>query len=294
MTLKMKPLAVLLLSMSFAWMVGCGDAAQDAEKKAESAGSSLRSAEENAAEEDSVDEAALLAAAEAGQEGAYVYTVQDGVVYYNGVEVTEEQTSLDFSNLNMDDYSFLQNYSWVEALTIEDKDLEDLSFLQYCPNLKQLYITCSASDFDILKELPRLNSLDICDSKVTNLDFLSGKSMVYLGLHYCESLTDISALENMTSLSILTLFCSTELEDFSVLPSLTGLNFLSLGGTSFDDLSLLEGLSSLSQLSITGCDIKDYTVLADASYTLTSLQSNADEETVEWLETIFPDCEFTS
>ncbi len=234
----------------------------------------------------------LIAAAEQGQpDNPDTFTVEDGVLYYNGVEVNEEQKSFDLRESDVSDYGFLKNYNWVEDLMIEDENLVDLDFLKDCTQLKSLTLNCGASDFQVIGTLPQLLFLDVHSPNLTDLDFLSGLSLDFLSCSYCENLRDITGLEGMTSLTFLGLFQCGEVEDFSALQSLSSLVQLSLSGTKFADLTLLSSLPNLSVLSIEGCEV-DYNVFADAEYSLTRLASDADGETEVWLKEIFPNCEF--
>ncbi len=248
---------------------------------------------ESAEKEESDSQQRLIAAAEQGQPGnPDTFTVEDGVLYYNGVEVNEEQKSFDLRESDISDYGFLKNYNWVEDLLIEDKNLVDLDFLKDCTQLKSLTLNCGASDFQVIGTLSQLLFLDICSSNLTNLNFLSGLSLDFLNCSYCDKLQDITGLDGMTSLTFLGLFQCGGVEDFSALQLLSGLVQLSLSGTKFADLTLLSSLPNLSVLSIEGCEV-DYKVFADAAYSLTRLASDADGETEAWLKEIFPNCEFT-
>lgn len=235
----------------------------------------------------------LIVAAEQGQPGnPDTFTVEEGVLYYNGIEVNEEQKSFDFRESDISDYGFLKNYNWVENLMIEDEDLVDLDFLKDCTQLKSLTLNCGASDFQAIGTLSQLVSLDVLSPNLTDLDFLSSLSLDFLSCSYCGKLQDITSLNGMTSLTFLSLLQCGEMEDFSSLQSLSGIVQLSLSGTKFADLTMLTSLPNLSVLSIEGCAV-DYKAFADAEYSLTRLASDADGETEAWLKEIFPNCEFT-
>ena len=259
--------------------------------QSESAEAPIQSETTEVEESDSLQQ--LIAAAEQGQPGKPdTFTVENGVLYYNGVEVNEEQKSFDLRESDISDYGFLKNYNWVEDLMIEDENLVDLDFLKDCTQLKSLTLNCGASDFQGIGTLSQLLSLDIHSPNLTDLNFLSGLSLDFLNCSYCDTLQDITGLNGMTSLTFLSLFQCGEVEDFSALQSLSGLGQLSLSGTKFADVTLLSSLPNLSVLSIEGCEV-DYKAFADVAYSLTRLSSDADEETEAWLKEIFPNCEFT-
>ena len=235
----------------------------------------------------------LIAAAEQGQpDNPDTFTVEEGILYYNGIEVNEEQKSFDFRESDISDYGFLKNYNWVENLMIEDENLVDLDFLKDCTQLKSLTLNCGASDFQVIGMLSQLVSLDVLSPNLTDLNFLSSLSLDFLSCSYCGKLQDITGLNGMTSLTFLSLFQCGEVENFSALQSLSGIVQLSLSGTKFADLTMLTSLPNLSVLSIEGCEV-DYNVFADAEYSLARLASDADGETEVWLKEIFPNCEFT-
>ena len=288
----------LLLCITILFLTGCQSPASSSSQTSNTT-SSVPDISAQSSESESVGEAvsdeteALIAAAEKGQPTMEdKYTVEDGILYYGGAEVTEEQKTFDFRESNLEDYSFLKDYSWVDHLLIEDDALVDLDFLRDCTSLKSLTLTCGASDFQVIGELSKLENLTLHSPNLTDLNFLSNLSLNFLLCSYCDSLNDISSLEGMSSLSFLSLFQCGAIEDFSVLPSLTGLEQLYLSGTTFDDLTLIESLSTLSTLGIEGCAV-DYELFASASYSLQTLRSDADTETEAWLEELFPDCEFT-
>lgn len=248
---------------------------------------------ESAEKEESDSQQQLIAAAEQGQpDNPDTFTVEDGVLYYNGVEVNEEQKSFDLRESDISDYGFLKNYNWVEDLLIEDENLVDLDFLKDCTQLKSLTLNCGATDFQVIGTRSQLVSLDVLSPNLTDLNFLSGLSLDFLNCSYCDKLQDITGLDGMTSLTFLGLFQCGGVEDFSALQSLSGIVQLSLSGTKFADLTMLTSLPNLSVLSIEGCEV-DYKVFADAEYSLARLASDADGETEVWLKEIFPNCEFT-
>ena len=298
----------MLLCLSLLLLTGCQSAEVHSEQKSASESASVRSVSEVSMQSEATEEPtqsetteneesdslqALIAAAEQGQPGKPdTFTVEDGVLYYNGVEVNEERKSFDLRESDISDYGFLKNYNWAEDLLIEDENLVDLDFLKDCTQLKSLTLNCGASDFQVIGTLPQLLFLDICSPNLTDLDFLSGLSLDFLNCSYCAKLQDITGLDGMSSMTFLGLFQCGGVEDFSALQSLSGLVQLSLSGTKFADLTLLSSLPNLSVLSIEGCEV-DYKAFADAAYSLTRLSSDADEKTEAWLKEIFPNCEFT-
>ena len=186
----------MLLCLAFLLLTGCQSSEMHSEQKLASVrsisevliqGKSTEATIQNESTE--VEESdnlwQLIAAAEQGQPGKPdTFTVENGVLYYNGVEVNEEQKSFDLRESDISDYGFLKNYNWVEDLLIEDENLVELDFLRDCTQLKSLTLNCGASDFQAIGTLSQLLSLDIHSPNLTDLNFLSGLSLDFLNCSY--------------------------------------------------------------------------------------------------------------
>ena len=93
-------------------------------------------------------------------------------------------------------------------------------------------------------------------------DIPEGTTKIVLSL--CPSLTDISALRNLTNLTDLDLGGCRSLTDISALGNLTNLTRLKLYGTSLTDTSALGNLTKLTDLDLANCrSLKDISALGN-------------------------------
>ena len=80
---------------------------------------------------------------------------------------------------------------------------------------------------------------------------------------YCENLTSLAGLENLTKLTRLDCHSGYALEDISALTGLTNLESIELGSNSITDLTPLAGLVNLENLTLGGNPITDMSPLAN-------------------------------
>ncbi len=100
-------------------------------------------------------------------------------------------------------------------------------------------------------------------------------SLTFLSLHENYSISDISALSGLTSLTHLDLDTNS-LTDISPLRGLTSLTFLDLQANSITDLSALSGLTSLTDLRLDRNSVTDISALSGlTSLTVLRLDRNS-------------------
>ena len=125
--------------------------------------------------------------------------------------------------------------------------------------------------------LAAITSLDLSSKGITSLqagDFDGLTSLTNLSLGE-NSISDISALEELNSLTNLSLFRNS-ISDISALDGLTSLTNLSLGENSISDISALEELTSLTNLYLSSNSISDISALEElTSLTNLSLGGNS-------------------
>ena len=116
-----------------------------------------------------------------------------------------------------------------------EKNIQDLSGLEYCSNLTQL---------------------SLYDNQISDLSPLSGlTSLTHLLLHD-NQISDLSPLENLTSLKALELG-GNQISDISPLSGLTNLSQLQLAYNQISDISPLVGLTNLWWLYLQNNQISD-------------------------------------
>ena len=138
------------------------------------------------------------------------------------------------------------SYDEMKEITKFDVDyhiasrLEDISGLEYAENLEDL-------------SLYRTN--------VSDLVPIAGlKNLKKLYIYNNEKVTDISALKDLTQLSVLYMD-NTEVTDISVLENLTQLIILDISNTKVIDIESLANLANLERLNISKTDIADIKAL---------------------------------
>ena len=137
--------------------------------------------------------------------------------------------------------SDLRHLLYLEELTIEARELGDLSFLEGMNHLKKLELSgCTITgDLNILKTLPALEELTMRGCSISSLSFLEGAPILKkLDLHS-------NAVGNLSALA--------------TIPTLQNLD---LGDNAVRDLAPLGGLTELTSLNLSENVISDITPLA--------------------------------
>jgi len=127
------------------------------------------------------------------------------------------------------------------SLDAGQRDVFDLTGLEYCTGLKKLYL--DGNQIDDISHVANLTSL----------------KELYLSRN---QISDISLLANLTSLTHLYL-SGNQISDISALTSLTRLSDLSLGGNQIYDISPLANLFNLTLLNLSNNQISDIQPLVD-------------------------------
>ncbi len=134
----------------------------------------------------------------------------------------------------------------------------------------------SAADVNAA-HLTAIRTLDLLDHSISSLkagDFSGLTSLIWIDLS-SNSISDISALEDLTSLETLRLY-DNSISDISVLSGLTSLTTLNLSGNSIGDISALSGLTSLTTLNLSINSISDISALSGlTSLTRLGLRGNS-------------------
>lgn len=139
-----------------------------------------------------------------------------------------------------------------------DAEQNDLNEFDGLNNLKILFIEnlSQPKPDEKLKLLEGLRMLSISESGIRNLEFLRAcHDLRELSLIDCESLTDISALNNLPRLKTLNLIACDSLKDMNVIDKVQGLRWISFPNEieqqEFD--SFLSGHQFLEIIDLIGC-----------------------------------------
>ena len=105
-----------------------------------------------------------------------------------------------------------------------------------------------------------MTGLYLASTSISDISALEDLTSLTTLVLYNNSISDISALEDLTSLKRLYLE-DNSISDISALENLTSLNTLNLSNNSISDISALENLTSLRTLYLSGNLISDYAPL---------------------------------
>lgn len=146
----------------------------------------------------------------------------------------------------------------LSTLNLDCQNIEDLSFLQGCQNLKTLKLfECDhILDFSFVGNFKKLTSLNLSECwSIKNLTFLeSCSSLKDLDLSYCQKIKDLSSLQSCTALENLNLKGCFKITDFNFLKNCQNLTTLSLKKCiQIQEISFLEPLKKLTTLDLTEC-----------------------------------------
>ena len=156
--------------------------------------------------------------------------------------------------------SDLQGLAQLDA---SDRDISDLTGLEYCVNLTHLHLYFNQiSDISPLAGLTNLTAIDLSVNQISDISPLDSlTNLTDLNL-YRNQISDISALANITSLTYLNL-SHNQISDISALANLTGLTNLVLYDNHVSDISALDSLTNLTDLNLYRNQISDISALAN-------------------------------
>ncbi len=171
------------------------------------------------------------------------------------------------------------------SLVANDRDIQDLTGLEYAINLENLYAPDNQiADLSPLSELINLKILNVYHNPIESLTPIAGLSnLEYITLigdggildisplagfvklrHFLtwgNPISDLSPLAGLTQLETLDI-CGSEASDISSLAKLTRLKELYLAQNGILDVSPLKGLTNLTRLSLEENNISDVSPLA--------------------------------
>ena len=133
--------------------------------------------------------------------------------------------------------------SRLEGLDANDRNIANLSGLEYAVNLEWLFIaTNPITDLAPLSGMKRLETLHIYNNPISDISPLENLvNLKYLNAGGCR-ITDISALANLTKLTKLNLSWN-RVTDISALANLNNLERLEISNNPIVDYHILDGLS---------------------------------------------------
>jgi len=180
----------------------------------------------------------------------------------------EKYLDLDLSWPDLHKMSFfeiqtiLKKCTWLESLDLSNNQIGDISFLKDFRNLKSLNLCdTQISDISFLKDFKQINSLDLSDNRLINdctfLKDLTGITKLALRYNYIVDYTFLKDLEKLSDLDL----TGNHISDFSFLQDLKQLNSLDLSSNQITDISFVVDLRQLTKLALSQNDIEDFSSL---------------------------------
>ena len=163
----------------------------------------------------------------------------------------------------------------LEALSLGDDKLTDLSALASLANLQTLYLNNNESinDFSFLKNLRSLSVLDLSATGLSDDDLqtLSGiKSLTELTIQGNKAVTDLKPLSTLKGLTVLDAQ-SCSISDLASLKGLIDLNSLVLADNQVSSIEDINGLNHLVYLDLRSNQIESIAALSGLSKELGTL-----------------------
>ena len=149
------------------------------------------------------------------------------------------------------DLSDLRHLLHLEELTIESRELSDLSFLTGMTHLKKLDLSgCSLSgDLSVIQTLPALEELTMRGCSISSLSFLEGAPSLKkldLGSNAVGNLSVLSTIPTLQTLDL----SDNAVRDLTPLAKLTDLTSLNLSENVISDISPLAACMKLGTLDV--------------------------------------------
>ena len=152
----------------------------------------------------------------------------------------------------------------LKEIEVPNKDLQDLTGLQFATNLNRLYLMDNQiSDLSPIAGLINLHRLRLDDNPISDISPLKGlKNLTDLRFRNAYVVSDLSPIAGLVNLTALDLF-GNNVSDLSPLAGLINLEWLTFERNNVSDLSPLAGLINLETLLFAGNDkISDLSPLA--------------------------------
>ena len=178
----------------------------------------------------------------------------------------------------------VQEMEGLERIEARNKDIQDLTGLQFSTNLRELLLNNNqVSDLSPIAGLITLRVLDLWNNPVSDLSSVRGLKNLYdlsfgltsvsdlspvaglinlEGIHfYGAPVSDLSPLAGLINLKSLA-FSSERISDLSPVAGLINLGWILTWGSPIADLSPVAGLANLWYLEVSGAEISDLTPVA--------------------------------
>ena len=247
------------------------------------------------------------------------FEMQDGVLFQGNYPVDTHILSLDLTNLDTNDWSFLLRFTDLEGLILNASNLTeaDLKVIGSLPSLQTLIVfNYSHNNIDALSSCEKLQTLKILSaenlndinmlamlSRLTNLTILqapnltNGSAIAELeNLKVLEledvGLDNLSFLTGKSTVSTLSLRFMQKINDYSPIATVSNLESLTIFYCNFSQIEVLKELTSLSHIDVYCTDVASFAPLALYQLPLRSIGCDVSDEELKILMEAYPDCVF--
>lgn len=171
--------------------------------------------------------------------------------------------SLTIEDSEIDDVSFFASLTQIQELGLDGNRITDITSLKKLTQLTSLCLSNNQiKDISPLKELSALQQLDFTNNAITDISSLALLSNLnYLNLSF-NRIRSVGPLKRLRQLRVLTL-SSNKLRTFTALSNLNNLIELDLSGNKISDLPSLKKLQKLEKLDLNRNQLTTLFALAD-------------------------------
>ena len=193
------------------------------------------------------------------------FTMPENVTSLEDLELMPYLKSLTVQNHDLESLSFLSSLSKLQTLDLTGSSFpaEDLAVLAKLPALNTLILSdCGLSTIAALEGAETLTTLDLSSNTVRNLEVLSDMTSLkelILKHNAVIGLESLSTLNNLEKLDL----SYNAITDLSPLASCTKLNWLDAGNNKLTKVNGVENLPLLSYLSLDYNSIEDVSLLGN-------------------------------
>ena len=160
-------------------------------------------------------------------------------------------SALYVSDRNITDLSGLEYCTALTQLQLDDNKIDDITPLSHLTNLSYLELNGNQiHDISALSHLTNLRNLYLADNEISDITSLS--NLVSLGPHHFYSIPPSADLD----------LGNNQISDISPLSKLTGLEWVVLDDNNISDITPLTNLTNLTKLSLSDNQIRDISALA--------------------------------
>lgn len=152
----------------------------------------------------------------------------------------------------------------LRKVSLDETFVTDFRELSQLENLEDLSLSgCQIEDEDNIKYFSKLYYLDISGSKLISIDGISSAKRLKILVIDSSAVEDISDLEKVESLILLSMCDCVSVSNWKHLKSLRNISYLNLSGSNFDSLRLLPENKEIKELYLSETLIDDYDLISE-------------------------------